>query len=78
MDKVDIKPEFAVDTTTDHSKSGGSTSPKVPDDHDDDDAAVVVDPVLERRVLRKFDLLVCPQLGLLLLLCQLDRSNIGK
>ncbi|KIX92931.1 uncharacterized protein Z520_11407 [Fonsecaea multimorphosa CBS 102226] len=77
MDKVDIKPEFAVDATTDHSKSGGSTSSKVPDDHDDD-ASIVVDPVLERRVLRKFDLLVCPQLGLLLLLCQLDRSNIGN
>lgn len=39
---------------------------------------VEVDPVLERRVIRKFDLLVMPQMVLLVILAYLDRSNIGK
>ena len=39
---------------------------------------VEIDPALERRVVRKFDLLVMPQMVLLIILAYLDRSNIGK
>ncbi|KAL1959732.1 hypothetical protein VTO42DRAFT_1318 [Malbranchea cinnamomea] len=39
---------------------------------------VEIDPVLERRVMRKFDMFVVPQMILLVILAYLDRSNIGN
>ena len=38
---------------------------------------IEIDPVLERRVMRKFDMFVVPQMILLVILAYLDRSNIG-
>ncbi|KAH1316700.1 hypothetical protein KXX47_003028 [Aspergillus fumigatus] len=56
--------------------------------HDEDDnntalpsmpaSAITIDPVIERRVLRKLDLRVPTLLGFLYLLGLLDRSNIGN
>ncbi|KAL2825771.1 major facilitator superfamily domain-containing protein [Aspergillus cavernicola] len=37
-----------------------------------------VDPVLEKKILRKFDIYAMPQLFLLAVLCYLDRSNLGN
>lgn len=45
---------------------------------DDASDVVAIDPDLERRCWRKFDMLVMPQLFLLILLGYLDRSNIGE
>lgn len=39
---------------------------------------LTIDPEVERRCWLKFDLLVMPQLAILILLGYLDRSNIGK
>lgn len=36
-----------------------------------------IDPVLEKKVMRKFDCYVIPQMMLLIILAYLDRSNIG-
>lgn len=36
-----------------------------------------VDPVLERKTLRKFDKCLLPPLAIILLLAYLDRSNLG-
>jgi hypothetical protein len=38
---------------------------------------VYVDPILEKRALRKFDWILMPQIMLLLIFAMLDRSNIG-
>lgn len=45
---------------------------------DRDVEAVVIDPLLEKKLLRKVDLHVLPPLFLLFLLAFLDRTNIGK
>lgn len=37
-----------------------------------------IDPVLEKKVLRKFDKYLLPQMMLLVLVSYLDRSNIGE
>ena len=39
---------------------------------------IYVDPILLKRAMRKFDWLLFPQLGLILVLCLLDRTNIGR
>lgn len=39
---------------------------------------LTIDPEIERRCWRKFDVLVMPQLAILVTLGYLDRSNIGK
>ncbi|PGH09889.1 hypothetical protein AJ80_07599 [Polytolypa hystricis UAMH7299] len=41
-------------------------------------AEIYVDPIIERRALRKFDIWVVPQMMLLVILAYLDRSNIGN
>ena len=41
------------------------------------DAIPYIDPELEKRTLRKFDLFVLPQMMILILIAYLDRSNIG-
>lgn len=38
---------------------------------------IEIDPVVERRVMRKFDMFVVPQMIILVILAYLDRSNIG-
>lgn len=43
-----------------------------------DNVAIQLDPVLERRTLRKFDKFLLPPLALILLLAYLDRSNLGN
>lgn len=37
-----------------------------------------IDPVVEKRALRKFDYIMIPQIIILVILAQLDRSNIGS
>lgn len=39
---------------------------------------IFVDPVIERRALRKFDKYLLPQMAILVLIAYLDRSNIGN
>ncbi|PGH09208.1 hypothetical protein AJ79_05737 [Helicocarpus griseus UAMH5409] len=39
---------------------------------------IYIDPVLEQKVMRKFDIFVIPQMVLLVILAYLDRSNIGN
>lgn len=39
---------------------------------------VTVDPEMERRCMKKFDLWLMPQLVILIILGYLDRSNIGE
>lgn len=36
-----------------------------------------IDPEMERKVMRKFDMLVLPQFVIIMLLAYLDRTNIG-
>jgi hypothetical protein len=40
--------------------------------------AIVIDPIAEKKLLRKLDLRVLPPLFLLFLLAFLDRANIGN
>lgn len=42
------------------------------------DSEVYVDPVIEKRALRKFDYYVLPVIGICMLMSALDRSNIGN
>lgn len=37
-----------------------------------------IDPELERRTSRKFDLFLLPQIAILIVFAYLDRTNIGK
>jgi hypothetical protein len=53
----------------------GSPDPSL--NSDANTAYLEIDPVLERRVMRKFDMFVIPQMMLLVILAYLDRSNIG-
>jgi hypothetical protein len=53
----------------------GSLDPSL--NSDANAAHLEIDPVLERRVMRKFDMFVIPQMMLLVILAYLDRSNIG-
>lgn len=39
---------------------------------------IYVDPLMERRVMSKFDRYVLPQFAILVLIAYLDRSNIGE
>ena len=39
--------------------------------------AIVIDPVLEKKIIRKFDYLVLPQFIIIILLAYLDRTNLG-
>lgn len=56
-----------------------SASPSSPEKVEDGTVhAVNIDPVLEKKILRKFDMLVMPQFVIIILLAYLDRSNIGK
>lgn len=38
---------------------------------------VVIDPILEKRTISKFDKFMMPQMAILMLIAYLDRSNIG-
>ncbi|RVX68599.1 hypothetical protein B0A52_07026 [Exophiala mesophila] len=46
--------------------------------HAVDVAEIFVDPVIEKRAIRKFDTLVLPQMALIMLIGYLDRANIGN
>ena len=41
-------------------------------------ASVFVDPHHEKTAMRKFDMILLPQIALFVLVCYLDRSNIGN
>lgn len=41
------------------------------------DQGIFVDPVIEKRALRKFDMVMMPQIVILVIISMLDRSNIG-
>lgn len=38
---------------------------------------VVIDPIVEKRTISKFDKFMMPQMAVLMLIAYLDRSNIG-
>ena len=59
-------------------KAHEKKEPDLAFDKSDGDSEPYVDPVLERRVLRKFDCYVLPQILVMVLLAYLDRSNIGS
>lgn len=40
-------------------------------------SSIVIDPVLEKRAIAKFDKFMMPQMALLMLIAYLDRTNIG-
>ncbi|KAK2810067.1 hypothetical protein FQN50_003261 [Emmonsiellopsis sp. PD_5] len=61
-------------------KSEPQDMPKSAPDSSSSEAAVAdiyIDPVLERKVMRKFDMFVVPQMIILIIIAYLDRSNIG-
>ena len=39
---------------------------------------IQLDPVIEKKTLRRFDLFLLPQIAILIVIGYLDRSNIGK
>jgi hypothetical protein len=39
---------------------------------------IYIDPVMEKRIIRKFDMLALPQYILIIVLAYLDRTNIGE
>ncbi|TPX11791.1 uncharacterized protein E0L32_007528 [Thyridium curvatum] len=41
-------------------------------------SSIVIDPVLEKRAIAKFDKFMMPQMALLMLIAYLDRTNIGN
>ena len=43
----------------------------------DGETEVYIDPVMEKRIIRKFDMLALPQYILVIILAYLDRTNIG-
>jgi hypothetical protein len=43
----------------------------------DGETEVYIDPVMEKRIIRKFDMLALPQYILIIILAYLDRTNIG-
>lgn len=45
---------------------------------EDATAEIYIDPVIEQRIMRKFDMWVLPQFGLLNILSYMDRANIGE
>ncbi|KAL5355877.1 major facilitator superfamily domain-containing protein [Aspergillus floccosus] len=47
-------------------------------DHEAHIGNVVIDPVKEKKLLRKMDLCICPLVMLIFLVAYLDRSNIGN
>lgn len=57
---------------------GGEVIHEVEREADQSSDTVTIDPEVERRCMRKFDLFVMPQILILLLLGYLDRSNVGK
>ena len=59
-------------------ESSGQQTPEAPSEHGVGETAPYIDPELEKRVLRKFDVWLLPQMMLLMLVSNLDRSNIGK
>ena len=65
--------EIPVVETKNESLKGSDTLSR-----DDAPPHPYIDPVLEKRVMRKFDYYVIPQMMLLVILAYLDRSNIGK
>ena len=48
-----------------------------PSSNDAVDEYIFVDPVIEKRALRKFDLVMMPQIVILVVISMLDRSNVG-
>jgi hypothetical protein len=52
-------------------------APPLPEKVEESDGSIHIDPELERKVLKKFDMLVMPQFIIIILLAYLDRSNIG-
>ncbi|KAF7545218.1 hypothetical protein G7Z17_g9358 [Cylindrodendrum hubeiense] len=58
-----------------------SSAPASNDDSHDSStgiSAVIIDPVVEKRTISKFDKFMMPQMALLMLIAYLDRSNIGN
>lgn len=41
------------------------------------ESSILIDPVLEKRAISKFDKYMMPQMALLMLIAYLDRTNIG-
>lgn len=58
-------------------KEGQAVSAAPLSDSEQGESEIYVDPELEKRTLRKFDIYVLPQFMLLVLIAYLDRSNIG-
>lgn len=42
------------------------------------ETTIYIDPAKERKIIRKFDMLVLPQFVIIMILAYLDRSNIGR
>jgi hypothetical protein len=61
-----------------HADAKDTSSQESPIDHGLGEAVPYIDPVLEKSVLQKFDKWLLPQMMLLMLISNLDRSNIGK
>jgi hypothetical protein len=61
-----------------HADAKDTSSQECPINHGLGEAVPYIDPVLEKAVLRKFDKWLLPQMMLLMLVSNLDRSNIGK
>jgi hypothetical protein len=67
-----------IEKQVDVKDTSSQRTPDSPIDHGVGDAAPYIDPVLEKHVLQKFDRWLLPQMMLLMLISNLDRSNIGK
>lgn len=70
MEKVPLEPDLKVITTP-------RTNSVNHDMHEGSVASISIDPIAEAAVLKKFDQIVLPQCFVFLILCYLDRSNIG-
>lgn len=67
-----------METHHDEMKSTASNREEIGKSSEHEQTEIYIDPVLERKITRKFDMWVMPQFILIVILSYLDRSNIGK
>jgi len=59
-------------------KTNSVTKTDVCDSHDVNFAEPYVDPAIEKRALRKFDIFLLPMILIIVIIASLDRSNLGN
>lgn len=66
-----------LEKQVDVKESSSRRIPEASSEYGVGDSTPYIDPVLEKKVLRKFDKWLLPQMMLLVMVSFLDRSNIG-